>query len=590
MPVADDITADFLVEARELADRLGEELVGLEQSPTDPELLNAVFRAFHTIKGGAGFLDLGPLVETCHAVEEAFGAIRAGQRPADAELFDGAQASLDHVQAMLDALAAGEPLPPAPGELVASILAWAAGSGPAQAAPAPTDAVAAFATAEGDITDDEFEALLDQLQGGGTAAPAPAPPSVAAPQPPAPAAGPARAPAARPAAPAPAREAEAAEQTLRIEARRLDAIVNLVGELVLARNRLKTLREARRDESLGRAVTALDAITSRLQGAVMKTRMQPIGRAFSRFPKLARDVARSLDKQVELKVVGAESELDRTLVDALGDPLVHLVRNAIDHGIESPEVRVAAGKPAQGEVVLAARQEGDHIAIEISDDGAGINPDGLRAKAVEKGLMSAEAAARLSTDDALQIIFMAGFSTKAQVTDISGRGVGMDVVQQRIRELNGRVTIQSTPGKGSRFLIRLPLTLAILPALMTASDERVFALPLAGVQEVIPYRPDAMRYIDGREVLDQRSGPTPMVFLREWLGDGARRDTGHVVLLNTAEGRIGLVVDEVRGREEVVIKPLPRSLRGLAGHAGATLTGDGRLAVILDADAIARRD
>lgn len=587
----DEITADFLVEARELADRLGEELVALEQRPSDPELLNAAFRAFHTIKGGAGFLDLPPLVEACHAVEEAFGIVRCGKRVADAELFDGAQSTLDHVQAMLDALAAGRPLPRAPHSLVASMLAWAGATGAGAAAmnaaaAAPTgatvaeDAIAAFSSGEGDITDDEFEALLDQLQGGPAATGAFVPDSPAAP----------RSRDAATASATPAADAEPAEQTLRIEARRLDAIVNLVGELVLARNRLKTLREERRDENLSRAVAALDAITSRLQAAVMKTRMQPIGRAFSRFPKLARDVARQLDKQVDLKVQGAESELDRTLVDALADPLVHLVRNAIDHGIETPEVRLAAGKPAQGEVILAARQEGDHIAIEISDDGAGISADTLRAKAIEKGLLSAEATARMGTDEALQIIFLPGFSTKAEVSDISGRGVGMDVVQQRIRELNGRVSIQSTPGKGSRFLIRLPLTLAILPALMTGSGERVFALPLAVVQEVIPYHPGAVRFIDGREVLDQRNAPVPLVFMREWLGDGARRDSGHVVLLNTADGRIGLVVDQVNGREEVVIKPLPRSLRGLSGHAGATLTGDGRLAVILDTDAIARRE
>lgn len=535
----DDIAADFLVEARELAERLGEELVALERSPADQELLNAVFRGFHTIKGGAGFLKLTPLVELCHAVEEQFGEVRAGKRVLDPELCDGAQEALDHVQRMLGELAAGQALQPAPEGLMVRLQRSETGADPAGAAPR----------------------------------------AMAAPT--------------HPGAQASRRSLEATrevpvETTIRIDTRRLDAIVNLVGELVLARNRLKTLRGSRGDDEVDRAIAALDVATTRLQSAVMKTRMQPVGRVFSRFPKVARDVARAVHKEVDLELVGADTELDKTLVESLADPLVHLVRNAIDHGIEPPEVRQRIGKPRAGKVILAARQEGDHIAIEVRDDGAGIDPEVIKAKAREKGLIDADTAVRLGPEDAFQLIFLPGFSTKTEVSDISGRGVGMDVVQSRIRELNGRITIHSRLGEGTRFLIRVPLTLAILPALLVHCASRVFAMPLASVREVLPFQPGQLRWVDGREMLDLRQQPIPLVFLRRWLGEAEREGAAHVVLLITGDGPLGLVVDQVRGREEVVIKPMPRALRKVKGYVGATLTGDGRMALILDVDALAR--
>jgi two-component system, chemotaxis family, sensor kinase CheA len=596
----DDITADFLVEAGEIAARLGEELVALERSPSDPDLLNAVFRGFHTIKGGAGFLNLTPMVEICHALEEQFGEVRAGRRVLDPELCDGAQEALDHVTTMLAELGRGEALTPAPDGLIVRLNSAEQASA-AKSASITVEAPVAAPAAGDEITDAEFESLLDELQGKQPAAatpepaaPAADPPSVALAVPenlPAPAT-PSRAAPRRPPAPTvelvPAKLDVGIETTIRIDTKRLDAIVNLVGELVLARNRLKTLRGNRREDEVDRAIAALDVTTTRLQSAVMKTRMQPVGRVFSRFPKVARDVARAVRKEVELELQGAETELDRTLVESLADPLVHLVRNAIDHGIESPEHRERAGKPRAGRVILAARQEGDHIAIEVRDDGGGIDPEIIKAKARERGLIDAESAARLGHDEALQLIFLPGFSTKAVVTDISGRGVGMDVVQSKIRELNGRVTIHSRLGEGSRFLIRVPLTLAILPALLVHGAGRVFALPLASVQEVLPFQPDKLRWVDGREVLDLRQHPMPLVFLRRWLGEAPQETHSHVVLLITGEGPLGLVVDQVRGREEVVIKPLPRTLRGVGGHVGATLTGDGRMALILDVDALAR--
>ncbi|WP_147674867.1 chemotaxis protein CheA, partial [Vulcaniibacterium tengchongense] len=380
-----------------------------------------------------------------------------------------------------------------------------------------------------------------------------------------------------------------ADPTVRVDVRRLDAMVDLVGELVLARNRLKTLRPRLRDEDLDRAVSALDVATSRLQSAVMMVRMQPVGRVFARFPKLARDVARQVAKQVELEIVGADTELDRNLVEALADPLVHLVRNAIDHGIEPPQARREAGKPEQGRVRLSAQQEGDHVAIEVSDDGAGIDPEKIRRSACSKGLVDANAAARLSPEECLQLIFLPGFSTRTEVSDLSGRGVGMDVVQSKIRELSGQVQIHSEVGRGTRFSIRVPLTLAILPTLLVELDEDVYALPLVRVVEVLAHPPGEALWIDGQRMLDLRREPLPLISLRGWLGLPEPPLAGSTcVVLQSGEQRFCLAVDRVRGREEVVIKALPRTLRGLPGYAGASLVGDGRMALILDVDALLR--
>lgn len=604
--VSDDITADFIIEAQEILDRLGEQLVSLEQAPQDGDQLNAVFRGYHTLKGGAGFLGVTAMVELCHAAEEALGAARAGQAVLQAHHFDAAQQSLDYLQSMLDAVSSGTEPGYAPPELIAQFDVHGGATAPAAAAAAPA------AGGSGLITDDEFEALLDQLHGGNApTAVAPAKKADdglisedefealldqlhggAAPGTKPVAAVPAAPPAPRPAAPAPAAKPPAkplaeAEHTVRVDTKRLDAIVNLIGELVLSRNRLKTLRARLRDEELDRAVSTLDIATARLQSAVMRTRMQPVGKVFSRFPKVARDVARSLKKEVDLELIGAETELDRNLVEALADPLVHLVRNAIDHGVETPELREAQGKPRMGHVRLSAQQEGDYVSIEVQDDGAGIDPEKLRAKAREKGLIDPEAAARLSSEECLHLVFLPGFSTKQQVTDISGRGVGMDVVQSRIRELSGQIQIQSELGRGSRFLIRVPLTLAILPTLLVQAGEDVYALPLARVMEVLHAPRTSLGWFDGRAVLDRRSHTLALVDLRQWLDvTPAASPLLTIVVLQAGEARFGLVVDQVRGREEVVIKPLPKALRGLAGYAGATLIGDGRMALILDVDGL----
>ncbi|CAA9312375.1 MAG: Signal transduction histidine kinase CheA [uncultured Lysobacter sp.] len=574
MSEASDICADFLIEAREIVDQLGEQLVALEHSPYDRECLNAVFRGFHTIKGGAGFLDFPAMVTICHAVEDRLNAARSSELAMDAGAFDATQQSIDLLSDMLDAIGRGEELEEPSTELVHALHIGA---------PAVAKAPVVQAIDLPDNLDDlDFDALLDSLHGAGSL-PGAAPIAVVeAPK----AAAPKRETKPKPAA---AANTEPGDATVRVDVRRLDAMVNLVGELVLARNRLKTIRPRLRDEDLDRAVTALDAATSRLQSAVMTVRMQPVGRVFARFPKLARDVSRQLDKSVDLEIVGADTELDRNLVEALADPLVHLMRNAIDHGIESPAQRRAAGKSETGHVRLSAQQEGDHVSIEVRDDGGGIDPEKIRRSAVDKGLIDIESAARLSADECLQLIFLPGFSTRAEVSDLSGRGVGMDVVQSRIRELSGHVQIHSDIGRGSRFVIRVPLTLAILPTLLIEIDDDVYALPLVRVIEVLAHRPDRAMWIDGQTVLDLRERPVPLLDLREWLGlDPLPSSATTAVVLQAGEQRFCLIVDRVRGREEVVIKALPRTLRGLPGYAGASLVGDGRMALILDVDALLR--
>ncbi len=674
----DDILQDFLVEAGELLESLNEQLVELEQSPEDKDLLNAVFRSFHTIKGGASFLNLTHLVEICHRAEDVFNVLRNGERVADGDLMDTVLQVLDVVNAMFGEIHGGEEPSPAAPELLKALEGYAVpdtGGTPApaadegkpaeapaddveaefeamldaaQAAPAEPAAEAPNPVVGGDeITDDEFEALLDQLHGGkppGAVATAGAGPETGAPAGPQPAAGgggdeitddefealldqlhggkapgkeqaaaepagaepvarqkpeprpepkPASGSAAKPAArPAPAKPQ--AETTVRVDTARLDDIMNLVGELVLVRNRLSTLKQSMGNEDIAKAVSNLDVVTADLQASVMKTRMQPIKKVFGRFPRVVRDLARSLKKEVNLEMIGEDTDLDKNLVEALADPLVHLVRNAVDHGIESPEEREAAGKPRAGTVILAAEQEGDHILLSIEDDGKGMDPEVLRRKAVEKGLMDEESAARLDDREAYNLIFAPGFSTKTEISDVSGRGVGMDVVKTRIGQLNGSVEIDSQLGKGSRLSIRVPLTLAIMPTLMVVLGNQPFALPLASVIEIFDLDPSQTNIVDGQLVVRVRDKAVPLFYLRKWLvRDGQIRAEdqtgGHVVMVHVGSQRVGFVVDQLIGQEEVVIKPLGAMLQGMPGFAGATITGDGRIALILDVPSLMKK-
>ncbi len=373
--------------------------------------------------------------------------------------------------------------------------------------------------------------------------------------------------------------------------------MNMVGELVLVRNRFKSLKtdpESATSEDMTKAVANLDVVTADLQLAVMKTRMQPIKKVFGRFPRVVRDLSRSLKKEIKLELVGEETDLDKNLVEALADPLVHLVRNSVDHGIESPEDRVAAGKPREGRVVLTASQEGDHIMLSIKDDGKGMNADNLRRIVVEKGLMDEESALRLDNKECYNLIFMPGFSTKQEISDVSGRGVGMDVVKTRISQMNGVVEVDSEEGVGSTITIKVPLTLAIMPTLMVILGGQAFALPLASVLEILDLDLSKTNIVDGQLVIMVREKALPIFYLSEWLVNDPnyvldKNAMGHVVVVNSGGRHIGFVVDQLIGQEEVVIKPLGAKLQGLSGLAGATITGDGKIALILDVPGLMER-
>lgn len=746
----EEILQDFLVEAGEILEHLSEQLVELESRPDDMDLLNAIFRGFHTVKGGAGFLQLNALVECCHIAENVFDILRKGERRVTSDLMDVVLQALDTVNEMFSQVRERcEPTPAHPDLLAAlSRLAQPGGdeevgetatvepaevpvedvaevvsddefeqllqAADAPSAPAPANEVAAASSDE--ITDDEFEALLDQLHGKGqfavdSSAPVAAPVAAATPVAPAPAAAvaggdeitddefealldqlhgkgkfvvdeapaaPAVAPAAPLAAPSPAvpagdnitddefealldqlhgkgkfvppaeaaepanaqasvsvakpattstkpepakpaaskpaiapvpaaaapaaaraaapaaadKPASEAETTVRVDTARLDEIMNMVGELVLVRNRLVRLGLNSEDEAMAKAVSNLDVVTADLQTSVMKTRMQPIKKVFGRFPRLVRDLARNLKKEINLELVGEETDLDKNLVEALADPLVHLVRNAVDHGVETPEEREAAGKPRTGRVVLSAEQEGDHILLMITDDGKGMDADVLRAKAVEKGLLDKDAADRLSDLECYNLIFAPGFSTKTEISDVSGRGVGMDVVKTKISQLNGTVNVFSQKGQGSRIVIKVPLTLAIMPTLMVMLENQAFAFPLVNVNEIFHLDLSRTNVVDGQEVVIVRDKALPLFYLKRWLVPHAFQEDqreGHVVILTVGSQRIGFVVDQLVGQEEVVIKPLGKMLQGTPGMSGATITGDGRIALILDVPSMLKR-
>ena len=629
----EELLEDFLVEAGELIDALDGQLIDLESRPDDTELLNAVFRAFHTVKGGAGFLGLSPLVEVCHDAEEVLNALRGAHRALDAAAMDAILGALDDVRRMFGEIREGRPPSPATPAVLAAlrrtladehavasveaeIAAEEAGARGHQAVSAaqvreqtpqtdpveaafeqmlaasapPASPEAGTGGADDLITDDEFEDLLDQLQAAGKG-PAASPPAEAKPAaaevPPAPSTAPAAARSPTPGTPSgtspAASMSEPVEATLRVASSRIDGIMNQVGELVLVRNRLAALRTRVSDEEVHRAFAQLNLVTSDLQASVMHLRMQSVGKVFGRFTRVVRDLARQLDKQVELVTEGESTELDKGMVESLVDPLVHLVRNAVDHGIESPAEREAVGKSACGRVTLSARQEGSHIVIIVADDGAGMDPERIRSKAIERGLVDSRTALQMPEEDVLQLIFMAGFSTRDAVSEVSGRGVGMDVVRSQIARINGQVHLQSESGGGSRVVIRLPLTLAILPTLMVVVDDRRFALPLPVVDEIIEFTRQERTVLDGQEVLSRRGDVLPLLDLYRWLKtDAVPPEDQSVVIASAGDRRVALVVDRLLGQEEVVIKSLGRRLEALPGFAGATITGDGDIALIID--------
>ncbi len=602
-----ELRQDFLVEAGELLQRLGEQLVGLEAAPGDGELLNAVFRAFHTVKGGAGFLALEPMVVLCHHAEDLLNEARNGKVVLGAVHMDALLEALDLLNDMMAAVSAEAPLGMPPPALLESLLPGARPA--AVVAPAAMPAPSADG---GAIDDSEFEALLDSMYGSaapGTVAPAALP--AALPVAPAasatidddefealldalhgkagpPAAAAAMAPAAvaetaapKPAAATAAHHAAPVENSVRVDTARLDLLVNHAGELVLVRNRLLSLAARHGSEVLAAAAGELDRVTDELQNAVMGMRMQPVGRLFQRFPRIVRDLARQLGKDVELVLEGEGTDLDRSLVEALADPLIHLLRNALDHGVELPAERERAGKPRKGRVCLSASQRGERIVIAVRDDGRGMDPAILRRKAVEKGVIDAAQASRLSEAECYELIFRPGFSTAAAVSDISGRGVGMDVVKTRVAELGGTLQVRSQLGHGSELELTVPLTLAVLRVLMVRVDTRLFALPMGNVEEVFELDAGQDCLLDGRLVARHRGRALPLLDLAGWAAAMVAAGR-HVVVLHIGHQRLGCLVHEVLGREDVIVKPLGPLFDGVPGIAGATVTGDGRLALVMD--------
>ncbi|MEC4726491.1 chemotaxis protein CheA [Shewanella sp. D64] len=708
--VDEEILQDFLIEAGEILELLSEQLVTLENNPEDTELLNAIFRGFHTVKGGAGFLSLNPMVDVCHEAENTFDLLRTGKRGVSAELMDIILHAVDAINSMFAQTQVGEQQDSADPELLANLKLLSAGQllpnegganseqeatpeidtstelfdevaasdtgvdlfdeepvsnntngnideidesefealldalhGSAGAGDQPSVNQSAESNSSSDITDDEFESLLDNLHGSGQfksdesaakAIEAPATPvdsddisddefeklldelhgsgsatNVSSPTvvvekkaqatskkvvsanstaKEAPVAKAAPVPKAKAKSKPAATSMPQAETTVRVDTARLDQIMNMVGELVLVRNRLLSLGIAREDEEMSKALANLDLVTADLQGAVMKTRMQPIKKVFGRFPRVVRDLARTLKKEINLNMIGEDTDLDKNLVEALADPLVHLVRNSVDHGIEMPDEREATGKSRTGTITLSASQEGDHILLKIEDDGAGMDPAKLKEIAISRGVLDDETASRMSDTEAYNLIFAPGFSTKVEISDISGRGVGMDVVKTRIAQLNGTIHIDSLKGKGTVLEIKVPLTLAIMPTLMVEVATQIFALPLSSVSEIFHLDLTKTNIVDGQLTVIVRKKAVPLFYLEHWLsrnpsalvhGDKAH---GHVVIVQLGMTQIGFVVDSLIGQEEVVIKPLGTLLHGTPGMAGATITSDGGIALILD--------
>ena len=604
----EDLLQDFLQEANDLLSDVDNKLVDLEKMPDDRALLNDIFRGFHTVKGGAGFLNATELVTLCHLTENLFDRLRNGELELTAELMDVIMDATKGVREMFGEL--GQMVQPQPADpaVIAALKGVLSGdaAGAAQGATTPqavADVAPVSAAAAGEP---DWNALHAAVTGQPAVAPvqseviskaetaiveAVLSPAGVVPQAPVAASAFGRRTTDKPGGqPTSARRAEerGRENTIRVDTSRLDQVLNLSGEIGLTKNRLTSLRadilagksDSETLHALDQAVSQLDLLVSDLQNSVMKTRMQPIGRLFQKYPRIARDLARQLGKDVELVLAGEETEVDKTMIEDLADPLIHLIRNAVDHGVEMPEERQAAGKPLKSLVRLEARQEGDHIVLIIADDGKGMNAERIRAKATEKGLISEEEANTLDERQSLNLIFMPGFSTKTQISDVSGRGVGMDVVKTNIQKLNGSIEIRSEPGKGSVFIISLPLTLAILPVLLVLLGDQPFALPLSLVREILPIEQNRIQEVGGKETLVVRGEVLPVITLARLLGWPLERYPEYGVFMQTAERSFILAVDSFAGRDDAVIKSL-EDFRP-KGVAGVTTLSNGQIVLILD--------
>ena len=629
-----EIMEDFLIEAFELIEQIDHDLVELEANPEDLELLNRIFRVAHTVKGSSSFLNFDVLTELTHHMEDVLNKARKGELKITPDIMDVVLESVDMMKGLLESIrdngsdaAAGIDIK----NICASLTQISEGEAPSAAPEAPVAAPAPEPVKEPEpaapaeeaapevsdaelskLSDSEVEAEIERLlkvrkaeDQARRASKGIAPKS---PEEIAPATSAAPAPAARP---APSRErdtdkkvpaassssAVAQEQTIRVEVKRLDHLMNLIGELVLGKNRLLKIYDDVEEryegekflEELNQVVSSLSLVTTDIQLAVMKTRMLPIAKVFNKFPRMIRDLSRELGKQIDLEISGEETELDKSIVEEIGDPLVHIIRNSCDHGIEDPETRKAMGKPEKGLVQLKAYNEGNHIVVEIVDDGKGLDADMLKAKSIEKGIITEREADAMSEKEAFGLIFKPGFSTAAKVTNVSGRGVGMDVVKTNIEKLNGIIDIESEVGKGTVMKLKIPLTLAIIQSLLVGTQEEFYAIPLASVLETVRVPIDDIYTIDGKNVLRLRDEVLSLVRLSDVFGVNKVFDGGdqtYVVIIGVAEAKLGIIVDTLVGQEEIVIKSMGDYLQNIPGIAGATIRGDGRVTLIIDVGAM----
>lgn len=629
-----EILEDFLVEAFELIEQIDHDLIELESRPDDLELLNSIFRVAHTVKGSSSFLNFDVLTKLTHKMEDVLNKARHGDLQITPDIMDVVLESVDKMKTLLNCIrdngndtAIGMDIEPICARLAAvadgtavqnsptpeqstpqaATPEQAAPSEPAQAAPAQAAPQAAPSMANqpeidvNSLSDAEVEAEIERLlkirKAEDTARraqkaqnPAPAPSSA-----PKPAPKPATPPPAAKKVPAAggANSPAAMEQTIRVEVKRLDQLMNLSGELVLSKNRLLTIYDELQErydgeqflDKLNQVANSLSIITTDIQLAVMKTRMQPVSKVFSKFPRIVRDLSRELGKQIELEISGEETELDKSIIEEIGDPIMHMIRNSCDHGVEDPAARVAAGKSEKGVVQLKAYNEGNHIIIEIADDGKGMDPDMLKVKCIEKNLITEKEADQMSDKEAFTLIFKPGFSTAQKVTSVSGRGVGMDVVKTNIEKLNGIIEIDSEPGKGSVFKLKIPLTLAIMQSLLVGAQEEYYAIPLASVMETIRVPIESIYTIEGKNVLRLRDEVISLVRLADVFNVKQVFESdsqAYVVIIGVAEAKLGVIIDTLVGQEEIVIKSMGDYLQNIPGIAGATIRGDGRVTLIVD--------
>ncbi|MCV3418763.1 response regulator [Campylobacter lari] len=611
-----EILEDFLVEAFELVEQIDHDLVELEANPEDLELLNRIFRVAHTVKGSSSFLNFDVLTKLTHHMEDVLNKARHNELKITPEVMDVVLESIDMMKTLLNSIrdngndtTIGLDIAP----ICTRLTAISEGESLESVVPAkteePKEEIKEEPKAEepevdvNKLSDDEVEAEIERLlkvrKAEDQARRAEKKKTQEANLAPSKPAAQAQNTTAEKKVPAAGGGSSGAnmDQTIRVEVKRLDHLMNLIGELVLGKNRLLKIYddvEERYDgekflEELNQVVSQLSIVTTDIQLAVMKTRMQPIAKVFNKFPRVVRDLGRELGKQMELEISGEETELDKSIVEEIGDPIMHMIRNSCDHGIEDPATRVANGKPEKGTVNLKAYNEGNHIVVEIADDGKGLDADALKSKAIEKNLITEREADQMSDKEAFALIFKPGFSTAAKITNVSGRGVGMDVVKTNIEKLNGVIEIDSELGKGTVMKLKIPLTLAIIQSLLVGTQEEFYAIPLASVLETVRVPIDDIYTIEGKNVLRLRDEVLSLVRLSDVFGVKQvleNTDQTYVVVIGVAESKLGIIVDTLVGQEEIVIKSMGEYLQNIQGIAGATIRGDGRVTLIIDVAAM----